>query len=203
MTSAVILLKPFLISLSSKCLFNQKSQSVSIIKFNKEYLRILAEEEAEIKYKILNFDIPYVTYYNNFNNKTDSLIQKMLSVWENSCNDLRKNFSSYEREWEVGHFDQWYNKVSDDIKSFYEKVLAEYIPLWISRPSDKECHKFFKKKEKDLSNLCKVLEEWFTKYIKKCKDEWYPSKSKNVPTFYKSFFKCKKKDYKPLVDNPE
>ncbi|CRG96557.1 Plasmodium exported protein, unknown function [Plasmodium gallinaceum] len=186
-----------------RCLFNQKSQSVSIIKFNKEYLRILAEEEEEIKNKILKMDNPYGIYSIHFNIKTGALIERMLSDWQNLCNDLRKKFSSYEREWEVEHFDQWYNKISDDIKSFHEEVLAEYIPIWVSRHNDKECYKYFEKKRKELSKLCNILEEWFMKYIKKCKDEWYPSNCKNVPTFYKSIFKNKKKDYMPLINNQE
>ncbi|CRG96925.1 hypothetical protein PGAL8A_00450600 [Plasmodium gallinaceum] len=127
----------------------------------------------------------------------------MLFYWENVCFDLGVRYSLFGREWEQENFNHWYNKISDDIKDFNDKVLAEYTLLWESCPNDKECSTFFKKKKKELSKVCKVIEDWFRKYVKKCEDEWNHFNNKNVPTFYNSIFKYNKINYKPLINNLE
>ncbi|CRG84217.1 Plasmodium exported protein, unknown function [Plasmodium relictum] len=155
-----------------ECLFKKENMQISILKFNKDHLRTLAEKESEIINKLEYMNGPYNKFEEDFKKITVSLIRNVLENWEDMCYINNVRLSIYGRKWEQEKFDYLFSEILKDIKDIHRKIFEEYKEYEKSYHTDKEYSTFFKKKKKDLNQFEKMQYKWTNKYEERCRKEW-------------------------------
>ncbi|CRG84192.1 Plasmodium exported protein, unknown function, partial [Plasmodium relictum] len=181
-------------------LFKEENLQISVSKFNKDHLRVLAEKESKNVNNLVYLDKPFKQFEKHFIELIVSLVKSMHAFWENMCyyNDVR--LSQFGRTWEQEKFNYWFDKMHKDTKNICDKISEECRVFKKSYPSDKEYPSFFKKKKKELNEFEKKQIKWFFSYIDVCEKEWSYIKSlRNNPGIcpLKCLFK-KGKNYEML-----
>ncbi|CRG85046.1 Plasmodium exported protein, unknown function [Plasmodium relictum] len=161
------------------CFLLEENLSISVIKFNKCYLRILSETELENKNNPAYNDTLLESFFEFFKNEKISLKMRAYKKWEEMCFFEGVRYSLDGRSWERDKFQEWYDKMQKDIDSFRASTVDEYNKLKESFSKDAECSEFFIMKRKEWKKYKDSTYKLFKKYVKDCNEEWDERKNKN------------------------
>ncbi|CRG84434.1 Plasmodium exported protein, unknown function [Plasmodium relictum] len=153
------------------CFLLEENLSISITKFNKDYLRMLSEKELKNMNKGAHADKLLESFFEFLKDEKTSLERRAFIKWEDMCFYNNARYSLSGRSWEENKFQKWYDKMQRDIGDFRINAIEEYNKLKDSFSTDEECSCFFKKKRKEWYEYRNNTYYLFKKYVKDCKEE--------------------------------